>query len=158
MMRSFAFLGLVAMALGAGCAHECQCVCTEGSRTAVAIDAWGARAHQASSSGAARRARGRAAIASPSASALLSSGTRHSTPPRTWIYPNPFAGPPAKADPFDTASEKPDPFEADRKADPFEAEASLSAEPSGLERVREEAKASSRAEELRRHLQEITRP
>jgi hypothetical protein len=196
MMRSLALVGLAATVFYAGCAHECRCVCVDGS---VAVDARAVRTREGRVSGLHRGLSGRPLWgAYPSPFARLSSGARRTRPStKPGSYPDPFESTRPKADPFEAAPQRPDPFESTRpKADPFEAapqrpdpfesdsfddtyptdermaaalgkfnaaealeEAYLvSAERAGSERIRQEAKAAERAEELRRHLQQITRP
>ena len=176
MMRSLALVGLAATVFYAGCAHECRCVCVDGS---VAVDARAVRTREGRVSGLHRGLSGRPLWgAYPSPFARLSSGARRTRPStKPGSYPDPFESTRPKADPFEAAPQRPDPFESDsfddtyptdermaaalgkfNAAEALEEAYLVSAERAGSERIRQEAKAAERAEELRRHLQQITRP
>jgi hypothetical protein len=191
MMRSLALVGLAATMFYSGCAHECRCVCVDGSVRTVAVDARAVRARDGRVPGLHRGTSDRPLWAAyPSSFARLSWGarrTRPSTKPAGYRYPDPFEATRPQADPFEATRPQADPFEAaPQRTDPFKAdsfdeayptdermaavlrkfnaaealeEADLvSADRAGSERIRQEAKAAERAEELRRYLQHITRP
>lgn len=175
MTKSLALVGVAAMTLSAGCAHECRCVCVDNAGRAIAA-APRARAFGGSDLDGRYRAR-RFSVAYPSPFATRSDDGHVRS--RMRLYPDPFELTTRKADPFESFEHKSDPFESPRKAttleadpyrvDPSEgrrgfeaAEALEEADSAAVDRAasqpEREAEAAAGAERLRQQLQRITRP
>ena len=156
MRTSLALVGLAAVAFVAGCAHECRCVCMDGTGRTVSADGNVGRSRNTTGSYRKLRA-GQPVALSPSPFGGLFAGDRRAQPrPKPWSYPDPF-----ESDPSELANPDACMAAAGRHFDIAETleEAEVIATARACsERMRQEAEATARTEELRRQLQQITRP
>jgi hypothetical protein len=156
MRTSLALVGLAAVAFVAGCAHECRCVCLDG--TSRTVSAEGPIGRSRSVPGSYRRFRTSQSLTRYSSPwAGLSAGDRRAQPrPKPWSYPDPF-----EPDPFEPADSDACKVAAGRHFDNAETleEADVVATARACsERIQREAEATARTEELQRQLRQITRP
>ncbi len=158
MRTSLALVGLAVVAFVAGCAHECRCVCVDGASRTRTASADGHIGRSRDVPGSYRRLRTSQSLTLYSSPLVgLSAGDRRAQPrPKPWSYPDPF-----ELDSFEPVHSDACKAVAGRHFDNAETleEADVIATARACsERIRREAEATARTEELQRQMRQITSP